>query len=250
MRRQRWRASAHAPGGGALGRRVAVPTAPEHQPCSRTAASGLAEIVRGDVCYRLPLTAEAAACLAVALLADSPADRLHWLGHGLALDPPLALWCAVQAPSGARRTARRALCRWLDRRLHGESCSDAPGGRPIAQRRTGLDLHELLARSRRVAGGVRSSRQRRGYRFDRAAASRRSIGCGWPRPDVPIRDAARAMLPLWLASPLAQIESSDEFAPDSSVGRVRTAIAATAGGSARPLPGRLGKSLFPWRPDR
>ena len=108
--------------------------------------SGLPEIVRGSVRCRLPLTPEAATCLAGALLADDPADRLRWLVGGLTQDPPLALWCALQGPEpDAGRPILAVLCDWLTGRLTSDFAQPLPASGPVAaSARHAVRVQELL----------------------------------------------------------------------------------------------------------
>ncbi len=195
--------------------------------------SSLPEIIRGGVRYRLPLTSEAAVCLAGALLADGPGDRLGWLARGLAQDPPLALWCAVQAPEPAPGMPwATALCQWLAPRLGGE-LSQAPPAPAAPERafsagKRAAQGQELLARSRAVARRVGD-----GSAADADAALlgllHRAVDwlvlSGSPRPK-PL--AAAEMLPRWLASPLGRLKKPGDCPADSIEARVCAAIASTA----------------------
>ncbi len=194
-------------------------------------ASGLAEIVRGNVRYRLPLTPEAAACLAGALLADPPADRPKWLSFGLLNDPPLALWCALQAPVQTAGPAFSALCDWLEHRRRAEFTRTPAIADPPATAEQSAGYDELLDHSRAVA---RAAAEIPGADADTVLLALVHRAVDWlllAAADRVQPEAARAVLPPWLAASLARIEAPGDCGPDSVEARVRVAIAMAADGS-------------------
>jgi signal transduction histidine kinase len=188
--------------------------------------SGLPEIVRGSVRYRLPLTPEAATCLAGALLANDQADRLHWLMRGLTHDPPLALWCALQGPElDGDRPVVAVLCEWLAGRLTRDFAQPQPADAPVAaSARQALRVQELLIRSRAVAQKASESS---GPDADARLIGLLHRAVDWlvlactPRPTV---KAAADLLPRWLATSLARLKKLADCPAGSIEAHVRLAI--------------------------
>ncbi len=189
--------------------------------------NSLPEVVRGPVCYRLPLGEPSALRLAVVLLAETEQERIERIQIALAADAPLAIWAILLAPAPAASAAPlAAVANWLAPRLArllANSPARSNGSLPGEPRPSGSDraipLAEMLGASPSSGGqaGESGDRNRRFLSLLSSAADW-LVDYGSPKPD---RETARRALPDWLTGPLEEVGDLDASGADAQRERWR-----------------------------